>query len=340
MRWAHLAIFSVVVLGIPAALRWGDLVKVPFDTSPVRRLESSRPECVLVGDSMLRSRIDGERLNEIADCRCESLAYPGTGSAVWYLITKNIVGVLARPPRYVIILFRDRQLTLPGLRTEGRYRNGLEAFMPTRDPEFERVVKKANGEHAPFFERLPEVIYPLQKYRRECQESLQNKALKVAARGAEKSQIRERLAEIFDVKNLRHLRGSQDAMERDESARVDPDNQVFADVVEDSFLPMTLNVAERRNTQLVFYRVKSRPHRGVNVQPDRPALRQYIRDLGAYLHDHGAIFIDESPAEDITVDFYGEGDHVADPMMRRYTELFWQRLRPSLTLQTAPLVTP
>ena len=340
MRWGYFAMFVVIVLGIPAVLRWGGLAKLPFDETPVHALERSRPECVFIGDSMLRSRIDRERLKEIADCRCESLAYPGTGSAVWYLITKNVVGALVHPPRYVVILFRDRQMTLPALRTEGRYRNGLEAFMPAPDLEFEKVVERANGNHVPIFQRLLRTIYPLQKYRIECQESLQEKALKMAARGAQKSLVRERLAEIFGVKNLRHVRGSQDSMESDEGARVNGDNQSFGDAVENSFLPMTLKVAESRNIQLVFFRVKSRPSHGLNVEPDRPGLREYIRDLGAYLENHGAIFVDESQAAEITEAFYGEGDHVADKMMRPYTELFWRRLRPLLTFQATHPVTP
>jgi hypothetical protein len=233
-----------------------------------------------------------------------------------------------------VILFRDRQLTLPGFRTEGRYRNGLDVFMPAPDVEFEKVVEKANGEHVQFFQRLLQTIYPLQKYRIECQENLQEKALKLAVRSAEKSRVHERLAEMFDVKNLRHVRGSQDSMESDEGARVNGDGQSFGEAVENSFLPMTLKVAESRNIQLVFFRVKCRPRHGLNVEPDRPGLREYIQNLDAYLKSHGAIFIDESPAEDITEDFYGEGDHVADNMMKPYTELFWRRLRPSLTLQT------
>jgi hypothetical protein len=58
------------------------------------------------------------------------------------------------------------------------------------------------------------------------------------------------------------------------------------------------------------------PHYRSVSESDRPGLRLYIHDLDVYLRDHGAILVDESQAPDITEDFYGEGDHVADNMMR------------------------
>ena len=131
----------------------------------MRALEATRPDCVLLGDSMLHSRIDPARLNEIADRRCAVLGYPGTASAVWFLVLKNIIGSLSPPPRWTIIFFRDRQLTRPAMRTEGRYRERLEQFMLGRESEFQETLEKATRRQLPFFERISLSVYPSQKLR-------------------------------------------------------------------------------------------------------------------------------------------------------------------------------
>lgn len=320
-----MALFVALVLGLPACLRWGDLVKFPFDEATVQALENARPECVFIGDSMLRSRIDAGRLNQLAHFRCNVLAYPGTGSAVWYLIMENIVGALAHPPQLAVIFFRDRQLTLPALRTEGRYRNGLEVFMRGPEPRFEEILDSAQSARARFVQRILLHIYPAQKHRLEWQEDFQDHVLKLAVGAKAKSPTRARLAEIFGLKNLRHHHDLQDPLENEEKMRMNGDNQDFAEALKNSFLPMILKTAKDHQIQVTFFRVKCRPHRWMTIEPDRPALRQYIRDLDAYLKSHGAIFVDESQAPEITEDFYGEGDHIADAMMRPYTEIFWRR---------------
>ena len=52
---------------------------------------------------------------------------------------------------------------------------------------------------------------------------------------------------------------------------------------------------------------------------------------GPTSQSRGAILLDESQDPDVTENYYGEGDHISDAMMRPYTELFWRKLGPRLT---------
>jgi hypothetical protein len=328
--WLGIAAVLVVVFGAPTCLRWGNLVRYSFNDVPLKALEKSHPKCVFLGDSMLETRIDPVRLNEIAQVRCDLLPFPGSGSAIWYLLMKNTVGALTPPPELAIIFFRDRQLTLPGYRVTGRYRNGLETFMHGPEPQFEEKLARAVHDKTPFIERVSLQLYPAQNHRLECRESFQEFALNLVANRRTKPLVRDTMQDIF---NLKHLRGDEaPAAGTDPEAgeRLNPEELTFDGSVENSFLPMILDIAAQRHIRMVFFRVKGRPRNGQLFTPDRPNLQSYEHALHEYLDKHGAIFIDENGDPDVTADYYGEGDHVSSEKMRPYTEMFWRKLQPYL----------
>ena len=67
-----LGVFAAVaaILVVPALLDQKSLPRKPFDEQPLRLLQKTQPQCVLLGDSMLDSRIDEAVLNGIADRSC------------------------------------------------------------------------------------------------------------------------------------------------------------------------------------------------------------------------------------------------------------------------------
>ena len=112
----------------------------------------------------------------------------------------------------------------------------------------------------------------------------------------------------------------------------------FAASLNGSFLPMILDVAEQRHIKLLFFRVKHRPPVNAPLVEDGPDAQRYQHDLQTYLTKRGAVLFDESRDTDISLAFYGEGDHVAVAMMRPYTERFWQKIQPLLSKTTAGTV--
>ena len=51
-----------------------------------------------------------------------------------------------------------------------------------------------------------------------------------------------------------------------------------------------------------------------------------IQALRSYLEKEGARLYDETRDMDVTLEFYGSGDHVAPGMMAGYTEMFWKKV--------------
>jgi len=329
--WLRVTATVLVVIGAPALFRSRDVSQRPFDVTPLRALQATHPDCILVGDSMLATRIDPTRLNEIADRRCAVLGYPGTASAVWYLIMENIIGRLLPPPRWTIIFFRDRQLTRPAMRTTGRCRERLEPFMLGQESAFQAQLEKATLRQSPLFERISRFLYPVQTYRYECSENLREHALKLVSHSAMKNLVRDATKDLFDLHNLRNNVAPASSVNNDENDGLNSEDVTFADSLNGSFLPMMLTIAERQHIRLLFFRVKRRPPDNAPFVEDGPGAQRYQHDLRTYLAKRGAILFDETREGDVSPGFYGEGDHVAQTMMRRYTDLFWQKIHALLS---------
>jgi hypothetical protein len=339
-NWFLLTVLVAVVFGLPALPRTGNLVRYPFDEHSFQRLRAAQPDCVLIGDSMLRSRIDPEHINQIADRRCAVLAYPGSGSALWYLALKNMACALPHAPSWCIILFRDRQLTLPTLRTEGRYRSGLECLMRDSDPQFERTLENATLVRTSALEKASLLFYPLQRHRRDLSENVREHAMDLAIASSSQPLVRRTLDRIFDLKNLRSDLEPLENTNPEDIEKLEREDFTFERAANTSFLPMMLETARLHRTKLLFFRVKCRPRPDGDTALDRPGMKTYQAELRSYLQAHGAALYDESQDQDVTASFYGEGDHVSDAMMRPYTDLFWRKLKPVLDSAPGQLDSP
>ena len=328
--WRGVAAMVAIVLLLPALIGQGNLTRRRFDTRSLERLAQTRPEGVLLGDSMLGSRLDAAVLSRAAGAPWEVLAFPGSGSASWYLVLKNIVGVQPQPPRWVVVLFRDRQLTLPRYSTEGRSRPRLEALMRGSETLLEHVLAAADPAKANWMERFAKAAYPLQKHRLEWQEKVRGTALDIAARGGPIEPVALDALHTFDVTHLRTDIGAFVDNDQNLAFALDPEGHDFPAQVGKSLLPPMLALARSRRIRLLFYRVKHRPSEDGATVPDSPGLQIYLRDLREWLVKSGALFMDEKDDADVGISFYGGDDHVRAPMMGSYTEHFWSKVGPLL----------
>jgi hypothetical protein len=315
-----------VVLGVPAFLDQGVPLRRRFNERPLRMLEEARPRGVLIGDSMLGSRIDPPTLNALAGEPWEVLAQPGGSSAIWFLMMKNLIAVQTPPPRTVIIFFRDRQLTLPAHRTDGGYRKTIETYMRGDEPKVEALLRAASDHRASWLERLSLKLYPVQWRREAWQENVQRWALDVIASSHEYGKIRDDTQEIFNLQNLRQDRGLDFEREEGGTRGLDPSAHEFAAAVENSFLPAILEIAREKHIELIFFRVKRQPRSADLLAEESSSFPAYEAALRAYLEKAGAKFIDETRDPDVTLSFYGSDDHVASSKMKAYTALFWRKI--------------
>jgi hypothetical protein len=136
---------------------------------------------------------------------------------------------------------------------------------------------------------------------------------------------RRRQAEILVQANARfgldHLRVMKAA-----DIGLDPGTDFHA-AVERSVLPLMLRDAARAGLKLCLVRVQRRPADGHPPQQSA-ALRRYVADLRHYLEARGAVLHDDTGDPAMTLDMYGDGDHIARHARERYTKLFYERSRP------------
>ena len=331
LSWRAACLYGLAVLAIPALIGQGQLTKRAFNEEPVHRLERDRPEGVLLGDSMLQTRIDAPKLSKLAHARWDALGYAGSGTAHWYLVFKNIVAVQPTLPGAVIILYRDRQLTLPQYHVDGRNRPRLEALMHTSESVVESHIESTAEGQTDLLEHWAHRLYPLESHRLEWQDKLQRLALQLACPKQNPDTVTDAAAREFDVRHLRADAGPFAEGEETASNPLDPPGHSFAASVDHSFLPLLLDLAKQKNIRLIFYRVKHKPSRDGSPVRESPELQTYQIDLADYLHKAGITLIDETQDAAVDLTYYGGDDHVRESMMTPYTEVFWRHVQSAVT---------
>lgn len=328
-RWLAVAVIVTAILGVPALLDQGAARRQPFDERPLRTLAKARPTGVLLGDSMLETRIDPQALKSVSGERWEVLAQPGSSSAMWFLMLKNLIAVQSPPPRTVILFFRDRQLTLPAHRTAGGYRKTIETYMRDDEPVLDALLR-AGERPLPWPERAALAVYPVQWRREHWRDRVANTALDLVASSREYGRIRDDARDIFAPRRLRQDSGLDFEREEGGQRGLDAADHDFTAAVGRSFLPHLLEIARARQIQLVLFRVKRKPPADGDATTESATTPAYIRDLRAYVEKAGAQLNDETRDADVALSFYGADDHVAPAMMKPYTELFWKKVGPQL----------
>lgn len=323
----RLCIFVALVLGVPALINQAIPVKAHFDSAPIAELRATNPDLVLIGDSMLDSRIDAPLLEEKlgGGQRVAIVWNGGAASACWYLFLKNYVAASGVRPRMVCIFFRDRLLTDASFRTGGIFRSFLESIRHQDDPVVRRVLGNELG-GAGAMERWVTQIYPLNGRRQVQQEKIGHMMFRVATPNARAAKKLEReVNKTFDVAKMR---GEVMAESTDVSKAV---AQPFDPSPDKSFLPHMVETAARAHLPLCFVRVKRHPQADGRV-PQSDALRQYIRDLSAWLESRGCAFIDDTNDSAFRPEMYlkAKDDHIGPWAKKQTTEIYAEKLRPLL----------
>ena len=114
--------------------------------------------------------------------------------------------------------------------------------------------------------------------------------------------------------------GDQQLMTADESFD-------FVSMNPRSFLPSFVDLSRENDLNLVLVRLRRRPTDEGNRPEEDPRLEGYLEDLRAWLNQESIPYFDFSDETDLTIDWYGEGDHIATTHTTRYTEMLYQRLR-------------
>ena len=289
-----------------------------FHAHRIPELQRMHPGFVVIGDSMAGSRINERVLAPLAGKPVAPLLQAGSGPAFWYLALKNWVIASGIEPQVVFIFFRDTNLTDTMFRLDEQFRWSLDSVALQREDELNAVVEAAMAGRWHAVHDAVERSYGGDRARRRVEPVLTRAPMTWI------TSSRRRQAELLAYANTRfgleHLRVMEAA---DMAADAGTD---FDAAVGTSVLPLMLRDANRAGLKLCFVRVQRRPAGG-QPPPQTPALRRYVDDLRAYVEAQGAVFHDDTGDPSITLDMYGDGDHIARHARDRYTTLFFERLR-------------
>lgn len=293
-------------------------VRRPFDPAPLAALRARQPRIVIIGDSMT-GRIHYPRLIALAGGDVMSVHANSTGSAYWYLTFKNYVVASGVRPDWVLVFFRDTQLTDPLFRLTERNRPKVDTVALDKEEELNRVIgMRARGVWNSLHERVDET-YGVEPAREWLEPLLTAWPARVVAGNTGRDPLLGEVNEAFALNRLRPF--AQADVEDAPVATTD-----FHANVEASVLPLFIALSREQHIRLCFIRVLRRP---ANGQPPRESgdLRQYVRDLAAYLEAQNVAYIDDRTDPALARFSYADGDHVADDARLPYTERLWPKLQ-------------
>jgi hypothetical protein len=292
-----------------------------FDAERITELARLKPGFVVIGDSMAGTRIDPRRLGARAGRPVAPLLQPGSGSAFWYLALKNWVIASGIHPRAVFVFFRDTNLTDVLFRLDDQFRSSLDAAALEYEGELNDAIAARVDTPQQRVARVVERVYQGDQARKWIEPALTAWPARVL--------IPPRRHRLEFVAAMNH-RFDLDHQRQSEAADVqasDDEGADFARYVDRSTLPLMLRDARAAGLTLCLVRVQRRPVGG-KPPVQSAAMRQYIRDLQAYVESKGGVFHDDTGDPALTLDMYEDGDHLARAAQAAYTDIFFDRLRP------------
>jgi hypothetical protein len=328
----YLAI-SLLILSLYLPLRYG--IPYPKPLGPefkpnVKReygevIAERRPEVVLVGDSVLYLGVDQESLSSQLGRETYSIGIPGSGSAVWYLILKNVIIESTPQPKYVMVFFRDTMLTIPSYRTTGRYFGIVDDFAGRNEP---LVTELAFIDQMNPLEKLAEGYFPPYNARLEVREGLDNRVRYVAP-----SLLFDCAVECTDGavnsvfgQDRVNVTALNQAVEDAGRTLYSPQMMDFDARVERSFLPAMIQLAQENDITLILVRTKTMNFPEENSAP--PVLREYISSFDEYLSaQEDVYFLDFGHDPRLLNSYYFDSLHFTDEGKAVFTALLAEELQ-------------
>lgn len=289
----------------------------PFDDTAAADLREARPDFFIIGDSMAGTRIDPRHLSRRAGKSVAALLAPGSPVAYWYLELKNlIVDNGLTNVQAVMFFFRDDQLTSQVQVTPGV----LDRVARDAEPDVDRVLAAHRLGTFSGVHRAARSAYQFDRTRNWLEPRLTRAPVAIVAPSSPRAEFLDAVNnQVFPLDRLRHMTAA-DLAEAPQA--IDFDSQVGR-----SFLPEIVRLAERAKIRLAFIRVQRRPSAdGPPAQSE--ALVRYMKELEAYLEQHGAYFHDDWGDPEQPLAIYADGDHLVRDARIPYTDRFLEKHAP------------
>jgi hypothetical protein len=247
----------------------------------VRDISAGKPEVVVIGDSVVVFGVDQNTLTQELGVESYAMGMPGSTSAAWYLMLKNIVVESNPRPKYVILPFRDTILTLPTYRTTGYYFEIVDNFAQTREPV---VTQLAYINALSPAEKIAEQYLPIYSARWKMRDGLDAR-LRYAASAAmfdcAAPCVNDALNYIFGKQQGVDVTALNNAVDDSQKILYSAEAYDFEKQIDKSFVPYMIQLAQENNITLVFVRTKTLVYPKYSSEPS--GLRSYSQALAEYL---------------------------------------------------------
>jgi hypothetical protein len=307
-------------------------------------LQEKQPAWILVGNSMLKSRVHPELLAATSEQNVHRLSISATKSAMWFLMLKQMVAGSRVKPDCVSIFFKNRDLTWP----EQRVHNNdamIERLQGRLEPEWHTVLGDYDAHGRQHFTEMADYLaekvqrwMPSEPWREWARGKVQKTAFRLTQAG-HTAERKTRLTELNDRLSLNHQRPSAarsqmlDPLMEAKRARLEKLERVeplaFDPSPAASFLPHMIAVAKEAGLRLHFHRIQVNPSMPATGSDSERLLPRYLSDLQSYLESQGCIYTDETGLEKLHADLYVDDVHLKEvpEVQKHYAQAFWQSVR-------------
>jgi hypothetical protein len=326
-QWLEYALRLQAVRPTRVFLGAGNMVDAESGRALMKR---EQPRWVLLGNSMLNSRIDPNRLAELSGQKLLKLGAAGSKSPVWFLLLKQVVLGSEVKPRGVTVFFRERDLSWP---ESEMHRNEVmvERLSGRSEPEWPLVMSEYDA--AVYSRQGVSSLYSADKLHSWARGKMQKTAYKLTSWGTEetddarKDAVNARLSLDHQRQDLpvAQMGGEQfHATEKERAAEESTEPAEFDPSPAASFLPHMIALAKAHGVKLHFHRVRYRYY-----SEEKDTEKDYMVALAAYLKSEGCVLTDESQDPGITTDMYVDDYHInSEPTVQhRYMDVFWRRVQ-------------
>jgi hypothetical protein len=299
-----------------------------------KELKKSKPDLLVVGDSMASTRLDQDLLTEISGKTSVVFSPGGSGSGSWYLYLKNVLAESEHRPKTVVLMFRDNQLTWPHLRATGAYAAQIRRLREKHELIYDAILRRQQesednshpiGLAKPVWGALV-TSGASELYRQEVRDL----AMDLSNLGEGKTERLQFQAEYFGLDRLRHDLATNATSNTDPTTDnlwddYTPIPRVFDANPKESFLPAMIKLASDLNVELILYRAQRR--RDAYGLPLETWLETYNKDLENWLRSQGIRFVDERPVNGLKSEYYSDTDHISEEYRPLATDLFYSLIK-------------
>lgn len=289
----------------------------PFVEHPIEFLRDVQPKFVVIGDSMA-GRIEPDLLGAAGGGPVAAILQNATGSAYWYLAVKNYVLASGVTPKWVIVFFRDTNMTDVMFRIDGPYRRKLDEVAGDDEPALNAVVEARIGGGWRPVHRAIDAAYRVDRTREWLEPLISAFPAQIVA-GAQASRLLARVNATFDLEQLRPLAQA-------EMAATDARHMDFERYLHQSALPLLVSAVRDSGARLCLIRVLRRPLSGEPAE-ESAALTRYSSDLRAFAEANDVVYFDDREDPALAALPYADGDHVTRDARAPYTRRLWEKLQ-------------